>query len=125
MGNCLVIQDDGRKEVKITSVDGSNKVLPRSLKVQESSPLGTDGNFSLLSVKAPAAAAVNGPGHGVRVKLVVSKQELKKILDEEGTSSLEDMVSLARNNEASYGESDEQECCGGWRPVLGRIPEGQ
>jgi hypothetical protein len=60
MGNCLdVIQDDSSKEeVKIMSVDGS-KVLPCSLKVQESlaessSPPGTDDIFNFLpAVKAP------------------------------------------------------------------------
>ncbi|GJN28292.1 hypothetical protein PR202_gb16400 [Eleusine coracana subsp. coracana] len=118
MGNCLVIQDSG-KEVKIMSVDNS-KVLKESSADEWSQPRKSNGVFSLLPVKAPAAAVAD-PGP-VRVKLVVSKQELKKMLEKEGMS-LDDMVSLMRK-EAGYCERDEQQCCGGWRPVLESIPEG-
>ncbi|CAL4911542.1 unnamed protein product [Urochloa decumbens] len=114
MGNCLVIQD--RKEIKIMSVDGSEVLKMPSpasslLKVQESLP-------DVLPVKTPAA--VVDPG-SVRVKLVISKQELKKMLDKEGMS-LDDMVSLMRK-EAS--DTEREECCGGWRPALESIPEGR
>ncbi|KAG2614905.1 uncharacterized protein LOC120663602 [Panicum virgatum] len=99
MGNCLVIQD--RKEIKIMSMDGS-QVLP-----------------DVFPVKAPAS--VVDPG-AARVKLVISKQELKKMLDKEGMS-LDDMVSLMRK-EAS--DREREECCGvGWRPALESIPEGR
>ncbi|RLN29186.1 uncharacterized protein C2845_PM05G05360 [Panicum miliaceum] len=100
MGNCLVIQD--RKEIKIMSVDGS-EVLPDVFQVK-----------ALSSVVDPAGAA--------RVKLVISKQELKKMLDKEGMS-LDDMVSLMRK-EATDREQQE-ECRGGWRPALESIPEGR
>ncbi|CAN6325848.1 unnamed protein product [Urochloa humidicola] len=113
MGNCLVIQDS--KEIKIMSVDGSEVLkMPSptsSLKVQESLP-------DVIPAKMPAV--VVDPG-AVRVKLVISKQELKKMLDKEGMS-LDDMVSLMRK-EASDTERDE--CCGGWRPALESIPEGR
>ncbi|RCV04782.1 hypothetical protein SETIT_1G028900v2 [Setaria italica] len=115
MGNCLVIKV--RKEIKIMSVDGSEVLkMPSStssLKVQESLP-------DVLPVKAPAA--VVDPGAAVRVKLVISKQELKKMLDKEGMS-LDDMVSLMRKEQAK--DDREQECCGGWRPALESIPEGR
>ena len=98
MGNCLVIQD--RKEIKIMSMDGS-QVLP-----------------DVFPVKAPAS--VVDPG-AARVKLVISKQELKKMLDKEGMS-LDDMVSLMRKE---AGDREREECCGvGWRPALESIPEG-
>uniref|UniRef100_A0A0A9FBZ4 Uncharacterized protein n=1 Tax=Arundo donax TaxID=35708 RepID=A0A0A9FBZ4_ARUDO len=123
MGNCLVIQD--RKEIKIMRVDGSKVIkMPfpaSSLRhVQEviAEPLPDHGISGVLPVKAPAAAA--DPG-AVRVKLVISKQVLKRMLDKEGMS-LDDMVSLVRK-EAIDRES-EQECCGGWRPALESIPEG-
>ncbi|CAN6330560.1 unnamed protein product [Urochloa humidicola] len=113
MGNCLVIQD--RKEIKIMSVDGSEVLkMPSptsSLKVQESLQ-------DVIPAKVPAA--VVDPG-AVRVKLVISKQELKKMLDKEGMS-LDDMVSLMRK-EAS--DTEREECFGGWRPVLESIPEGR
>ncbi|OEL31772.1 hypothetical protein BAE44_0007209 [Dichanthelium oligosanthes] len=102
------------------SVDGS-KVLkmasPSSLKVQDAlgKPLP-----SVLPVKAPAA--VVDPAGAVKVKLVISKQELKKMLDKEGMS-LDDMVSLMRK-EASDRDREQEECCGGWRPALESIPEG-
>uniref|UniRef100_A0A0A9DHS4 Uncharacterized protein n=1 Tax=Arundo donax TaxID=35708 RepID=A0A0A9DHS4_ARUDO len=123
MGNCLVIQD--RKEIKIMRVDGT-KVLkmpsPASSfrHIQESlaEPLRSHDISGVLPVKAPAGVA--DPG-AVRVKLVISKQELKRMLDKEGMS-LDDMVSLMRK-EAIDRESD-QECCGGWRPALESIPEG-
>ncbi|PAN16053.1 hypothetical protein PAHAL_3G029300 [Panicum hallii] len=99
MGNCLVIQD--RKEIKIMSVDGS-QVLP-----------------DVFPVKAAAASVVDSGA--ARVKLVISKQELKKMLDKEGMS-LDDMVSLMRK-EAS--DREREECCGGWRPALESIPEGR
>ncbi|KAG0528773.1 hypothetical protein BDA96_05G041500 [Sorghum bicolor] len=118
MGNCLVIQD--RKEIKIMSVvDDGGEVLKMP------SPAG----MRMRSLKVPAAAAaaaagVDDPAAGaaVRVKLVISKQELKKMLDKEGMS-LDDMVSLMRK-EASGREQEEEFCCGGWRPALESIPEG-
>uniref|UniRef100_A0A0A9CUF3 Uncharacterized protein n=1 Tax=Arundo donax TaxID=35708 RepID=A0A0A9CUF3_ARUDO len=121
MGNCLVIQD--RKEIKIMRVDGS-KVLkmppPSSLKqAQESlavTSLPSHVTSGVLPVKAPAAVA--DPG-AVRVKLVISKQELKKMLDNEGMS-LDDMVSLMRKEAIDH----ESEWCGAWRPALESIPEG-
>ncbi|CAO2145624.1 unnamed protein product [Urochloa humidicola] len=111
MRNCLVIQD--RKEIKIMSVvDGS-------LKVHEAL-----GDESLLMDGLPAAKApadIVDPSGAVRVKLVISKQELKKMLDKEGMS-LDDMVSLMRKEQAS--DREWEECCGGWRPALESIPEG-
>ncbi|KAL6641878.1 hypothetical protein ACP70R_020059 [Stipagrostis hirtigluma subsp. patula] len=124
MGNCLVIQD--RKEIKIMRVDGSKVInMPSpSLEVRERSfaePLPDHGVSGVLPVKAPAVAVTADPG-GVRVKLVISKQELKKMLDKEGMS-LDDMVSLMRK-EAIDDRGNEEECCGGWRPALESIPEG-
>ena len=116
MGNCLVIQD--RKEIKIMSVVDGSEVLkmpsPGSFKVQDAL---TDPG--VLPVKAPAAAV--DPAGAVRVKLVISKQELKKMLDKEGMS-LDDMVSLMRKE---AGDREREECCGGWRPALESIPEGR
>ena len=117
MGNCLVIQD--RKEIKIMSVDGSEVLKmpsPGSFKVQDAL---TDPG--VLPVKAPAAAV--DPAGAVRVKLVISKQELKKMLDKEGMS-LDDMVSLMRKDAAIDREQQQEEWCGGWRPALESIPEG-
>jgi hypothetical protein len=128
MGNCLVIQVRNKEIIKIMSVDRSEVLaeMPppsssssRLKKVQESLPA------DVLPVKKVPAAAVADPiaSDGVRVKLVISKQELKKMLDKEGVS-LDDMVSLVRKEQASDRERPE-ECCGGWRPALESIPEGR
>jgi hypothetical protein len=120
MGNCLVIQD--RKEIKIMSVDGSEVLKMPSPGSDES--LTTSRR---IPVKAPAAAVVVDPAGGaagVRVKLVISKQELKKMLDKEGMS-LDDMVSLMRKDQQASSDREQEECCGGWRPALESIPEGR
>ena len=120
MGNCLVIQD--RKEMRIVSVDDvSSEVLKvppcsRLMKVHDDS-LGEPQPLPAASV-----LPVNAPAGTVRVKLVISKRELKKMLDKEGVS-LDDVVSLMRK-EASDSEQEEGYCCGGWRPALESIPEG-
>ena len=119
MGNCLVIQD--RKEMRIVSVDDvSSEVLKvppcsRLMKVHDDS-LGEPQPLPAASV-----LPVNAPAGTVRVKLVISKRELK-MLDKEGVS-LDDVVSLMRK-EASDSEQEEGYCCGGWRPALESIPEG-
>jgi len=109
--------------MKIMSVDyGSSQVFrvqpspSRFMKVQDDDSLGEPlPAASVLPVK-------KAPAGTVRVKLVISKQELKKMLDKEGMS-LDDMVSLMRK-EASGREQEEEFCCGGWRPALESIPEG-
>ncbi|RLM69099.1 uncharacterized protein C2845_PM17G01930 [Panicum miliaceum] len=124
MGNCLVVQDRKEIKIKIMSVDGSEVLKvpsPGSLKVQ-----GALTEPSVLPVKAPPAvvgpkAAVVDPAGAVRVKLVISKQELKKMLDKEGMS-LDDMVALMRRE--AIDREQQEECCGGWRPALESIPEG-
>lgn len=104
-------------------VDGSKVLnMPSSpLKVQQQAvvePLTGHGIVpGVLPAKVPA-----DPGAGVRVKLVISKQELKRMLDKEGMS-LDDMVFAMRKEAVDYRES-ESESCGGWRPALESIPEG-
>ncbi|KAJ1274310.1 hypothetical protein BS78_05G052400 [Paspalum vaginatum] len=114
MGNCLVIHQD-REEIKIVSVDGS-QVLK-----MPTAPSGMVQEEALQSV-LPAPAAVSDPAGAVRVKLVISKQELKKLLEKEGVS-LDDMVSSLMR-EAAVDPGLQQECCGGWRPALESIAEG-
>lgn len=64
-------------------------------------------------------------GKVVRVKLVISKQELEKLLQKEGVS-VEDMVSLSKIKQS--GKADTTAFCGEeddgvWKPVLESIPE--
>uniref|UniRef100_M8C8E4 Uncharacterized protein n=1 Tax=Aegilops tauschii TaxID=37682 RepID=M8C8E4_AEGTA len=139
MGNCLVIQD--RKEIKVMSVvDGEIlKALPPPLskgapaRVSGSDPddelraqkqhlnhvrVGDLGQLHRLfpsDVKAPSAAA--DPGAVMRVKLVISKQELRRMLGKD------DMVALMRRGSEAQ-QQEEIGCCRGWRPALHSIPEG-
>lgn len=115
MGNCLVIQD--RKEIKIMSMGGGGGEVLK----MPSPPGSLSKAADDVIVDADAAAA--GAAAVVRVKLVISKQELRKMLDKEGVS-LDDMVSSLVRKEASGGDREQELCCGGWRPALESIPEG-
>lgn len=56
-----------------------------------------------------------------RIKLVVSKQELKEILEKEGLT-LEDMMSQIQK-EPRYGSEREKERSMVWKPALESISE--
>uniref|UniRef100_A0A0E0MCJ8 Uncharacterized protein n=1 Tax=Oryza punctata TaxID=4537 RepID=A0A0E0MCJ8_ORYPU len=126
MGNCLVIQDGRDKEIKIMGMDGGE-----ILKLHQDAALATgfapshgivvsdDPAADMAKAPPAAAAAVDTAGGVVRVKLVISKQQLKKMLHKDGVS-LDDMVSLMQR------EASEQEMISyrGWRPALKSIPEG-
>ncbi|KAL5203784.1 hypothetical protein ABZP36_008655 [Zizania latifolia] len=130
MGNCVVIQ--GRnEEIEIMGMDAGGEILKQlqssassPKKVQQDALLSDDGAVPaqqhLLPAKAEAAAAAASPGVVVRVKLVVSKQELKRMLHKEAVS-LDDMVLSLMQKEAGEQETIS---CRGWRPALGSIPEG-
>ncbi|XP_006663825.1 uncharacterized protein LOC102705767 [Oryza brachyantha] len=120
MGNCLVIQDSRSKEIKIMSMDdGEILKLPPPPPPSSSSPLNAREVLGVVSDGVLPAAAV------VRVKLVVSKQELRKmlLLHHDGLS-MEDMVSSLVQKELADEADDEQESCSAWRPTLQSIPEG-
>uniref|UniRef100_A0A0E0F2N7 Uncharacterized protein n=1 Tax=Oryza meridionalis TaxID=40149 RepID=A0A0E0F2N7_9ORYZ len=122
MGNCLVIQDDRDKEIKIMGVDGGEILkLHRDAAAVSDDPAADMAKAApaAASAAAAAAAAVDTAGGVVRVKLVISKQQLKKMLHKDGVS-LDNMVSLMQR-EAS---GQEMISCRGWRPALKSIPEG-
>ncbi|KAF0889479.1 hypothetical protein E2562_024538 [Oryza meyeriana var. granulata] len=116
MGNCLVIQDRN-KEIKIMSMDGEILKMPPSCPLN-GVPRQAHGVVSddALPAGDPAGGAV------VRVKLVVSKQELKKMLLHNDGISLDDMVSLMHKEAEADGQQEIS--CRVWRPTLQSIPEG-
>ncbi|KAM0830445.1 hypothetical protein ACQ4PT_066204 [Festuca glaucescens] len=131
MGNCLVIQD--RKEIKVMSVvDGEVlKALPPppTSKGAEADALPAGDMRQLYSLfpaaagKAPSAAVDQGAV--VRVKLVISKQELRRMLEKDDQAvSVDDMVALMRRGSEEQQRQKEISCCRGWRPALHSIPEG-
>ncbi|XP_006663219.1 uncharacterized protein OB11G0041L07_1 [Oryza brachyantha] len=135
MGNCLVIQDRD-KEIKIVAVDGGEilklqqgvSLAGRTILPPSHGIVSDDGDAALEAqqqqqqhlFRAKAAAAVDADGGGgvVRVKMVISKQQLKKMLHKDAIS-LDDMVTMMQR-EASQQEMS----CRGWRPALRSIPEG-
>ncbi|KAI3874437.1 hypothetical protein MKX03_004767 [Papaver bracteatum] len=63
-----------------------------------------------------------------RIKVVISKRELKEMLSEKGivSSSFQEIISQNHNKETSKQDSytvDDAENCKGWRPILDSIPE--
>ncbi|KAL5206376.1 hypothetical protein ABZP36_034585 [Zizania latifolia] len=116
MGNCLVIQDRN-KEIKIMSMD-DGEILSSLVKVRQAHGAVSDDELPAAHMRQKR---VDDPGAVVRVKLVVSKQELKKMLLHKEGISLDDMVSLMQKQEA---DDQLQDGCRGWRPALQSIPEG-
>ncbi|XP_044953132.1 uncharacterized protein LOC123403254 [Hordeum vulgare subsp. vulgare] len=145
MGNCLVIQDT--REIKVMSVvDGEIlKALPTpplckgalapasdssdaadALRRQKQSlDIRADELHRLFASDAKAPAAAADQGAVVRVKLVISKQELRRMLgkdDEAG--SMDDMVVALMRRGLEDQKQEDVSCYRGWRPALHSIPEG-
>ena len=131
MGNCLVIQDR-KQEIKVMSVvDGEIlKALPPPPASKGTEADGDMGQlyrlFPAAAVKAPSADAADQGAAVVRVKLVISKQELKRMLGKDDQAvTVDDMVALMRRgSEEQQHRQEEISCCRGWRPALHSIPEG-
>uniref|UniRef100_A0ACD5Y4U5 Uncharacterized protein n=1 Tax=Avena sativa TaxID=4498 RepID=A0ACD5Y4U5_AVESA len=131
MGNCLVIQD--RKEINVMGVvDGEIlKALPAPPSKgaeADALPAGDMGQlyrlFPAAAGKVPSAAD-DDQGAVVRVKLVISKQELRRMLGkDEQALSMDDMVALMRRRSEEQRRQQQISCCRGWRPALHSIPEG-
>lgn len=98
MGNCLVHQA-GKKLIKVTSVDEE----------------------TLEATKMPTEEIAAG-GRVVRIKLVLTRQELEDML-RKGWFSDADIRALLRREEGASGAS-EKEGRSEWKPALERIPEG-
>ncbi|KAI3852704.1 hypothetical protein MKW92_010659 [Papaver armeniacum] len=63
-----------------------------------------------------------------RIKVVITKRELKEMLSKNGivSSSFQEIISQNHNKETSKQDSytvDDAENCKGWRPILDSIPE--
>lgn len=109
MGNCFVVEE--RKVASVMKMEGGGGD-------HHQVPMAQLGDHD-----HDPTAGVGGGGQ-LRIKLVVSKQELKAMLSRE-VISLEDMISLL-HKEANKGsdQRDEERSMQGWRPALESIPEG-
>ncbi|XP_077240046.1 uncharacterized protein LOC143880955 [Tasmannia lanceolata] len=163
MGNCLVLQEN---VIKIMKVDGKILEYKPPLKVHQvlsefsghlisdelpvlqnlrpetkmrsgclyyllPPPLPSiEDNRKALEAKNPVTniATVAGEGMGVvRIRVVVTKQELKDMLTKEGVS-VDDVISYLQKkptiDDAGDDDNGSSEGYRGWRPVLESIPEG-
>lgn len=138
MGNCLVLQ---AKMVKVTRMDGEILQYPSPLKVQQlldefpghmlsdalpvisylerEEFMSHEKEYYLLPPKKPVTETGDPPGV-VRIKLVLTKQELKQMLRKGGISP-DDMLSFVQREQSSRSEKEKSM---GWRPTLKSIPEG-
>ncbi|XP_021908610.1 uncharacterized protein LOC110822737 [Carica papaya] len=77
----------------------------------------------------PEVEENGGQGSGfVRIKLVISKQELQELLQKGGEESVHEIVSKIQSKQLRIKEIDHESDggdtnCRGWKPVLESIPE--
>ncbi|WOL02291.1 hypothetical protein Cni_G11010 [Canna indica] len=141
MGNCLVLQE--KKVIKIMRMDGEILQYQSPLQVQQvldefpghaisnELPVVTylDPAMSmrhgqlyyLLPPKKPAAQTSDAGAGVIRIKLVITKKELKDMLRKGGVSP-DDMLSFLQREQSN--RSTEKERSVEWRPTLESIPEG-
>jgi PADRE domain len=137
MGNCLAVQPTRSEAITIMKMDGKMLTYESPIKVYQilegfpghviSDLLSMPQQLGLMSDMVPGRPYYMLPvekkmDHGsvVRVKLVITKKELKEMLTKE--VSLDEMVSLFQASDERK-ESDE-DSARGWRPSLESIPEG-
>ncbi|CAL9058733.1 uncharacterized protein LOC135595007 [Musa acuminata AAA Group] len=144
MGNCLVLQE--KKVIRIVKMDGEILRYRSPMKVQQvldefpghavsdALPVVTyldpalclrQGQlYYLLPPKKPAAAVETSVGEEgvIRIKLVITKQQLKDMLSKGGVSH-GDMVSFLRGQGGRSGASEKERSME-WKPTLESIPEG-
>jgi PADRE domain len=137
MGNCLIVQITRSEVITIMKMDGKMLTYESPIKAYQilerfpghiiSDPLSMPRQLGLMSDMVPGhqynmLPVENQMDHGsaVRVKLVITKKELKEMLKKE--VSLDEMVSLFQaSDERKEGDEDSVR---GWRPSLESIPEG-
>lgn len=150
MGNCLA--DNQQRIVRIIKVDGKVLEYKAPIEVQQvlsdfpdhyeiSENLTTDrvlrpetklvgrGTYFLRPASLPAVETAKGRTV-VRVKVVISKQELKELLLRKGGVSVCEMVSQLQSKQRlnrvdmSGGDDDSETYkCKGWKPALESIAE--
>ena len=137
MGNCLVLEE--KEGIKIKRMEGQILKYDSPLKVPQALPKFPGHT---ISDGIPATRNINqmaGKQNGhlyhlqrskkmqtketgaVRIKLVISKQELKEILEKEGLT-LEDIMSQIQK-EPRYSHKREKERSVMWKPALESISE--
>nr|DAD48538.1 TPA_asm: hypothetical protein HUJ06_018475 [Nelumbo nucifera] len=146
MGNCLVLSRDSIKVMKTDGkvleyqaplrvhqvlADFAGHAISDTLPVLRHLPPDTEmlsGRlYYLLPPPLPSTnvAEPRREAGVVRIKLVITKQELREMLAKGGVS-VDEMVSQLQSRQSEVGVvDDDTECCKGWRPVLESIPEGE
>ncbi|KAK9055424.1 hypothetical protein SSX86_026508 [Deinandra increscens subsp. villosa] len=125
MGNCIIRQNkimqtsqeviEHKESIKVGRVFGGQMYYPVPVK-----------EASMELNKNPESETDAEEGNGiVRIKLVITKQELEVMLTKGGLS-VGDLVSYMKkesSNEAVVIEDEDNRNCGRWKPVLDSIPE--
>ncbi|XP_008787753.2 uncharacterized protein At1g66480-like [Phoenix dactylifera] len=142
MGNCLFIQD--KEMIEIMRMDGKmlryrsplkayrvlsefpghaiSDALPVIHHLDPTTDMRSGRLYYLLPPKTPTKET--GLGNGVvRIKMVISKQELKDLLRKGGVT-FDSMISLGQRGPSNGRSGDGEEKCIGWRPALESISEG-
>lgn len=137
MGNCLVLQasvikvmkTDGKLLEYKTPMKAADKVLSEFDNNAISDSLPAVKLYHVLPLPAPEPATKKvkfadqeAEGEGtevVRIKIIISKQELEALLSKDQIS-VDDMV---HHGHLTQKGSNEEVCCRGWKPMLDSIPE--
>ncbi|ONK57438.1 uncharacterized protein A4U43_C09F520 [Asparagus officinalis] len=114
MGNCLVLKDKGLWKIKSTDTD--------ILKYHSTSRIcqADKQRGHLYHLHQPKKIQIK-ENSAVRIKMVISKQELKEILEREGLT-FEDMMSQIQK-EPGYSRKKRNEKSVTWKPDLESVSE--
>ncbi|XP_026425801.1 uncharacterized protein LOC113322018 [Papaver somniferum] len=142
MGNCLITQVT--ESVEVMKTDGSILEYKAPLEVHQvlsefaghaisdiKCYLKYTKNKSNVSIKPRNKHRTRTSTNVARIKVVVTKRQLKEMLSKKGidSSSFQEIISQNHNKETSkqdsYTVDDAQNCKGWrqWRPILDSIPE--
>ncbi|XP_022742416.1 uncharacterized protein LOC111293755 [Durio zibethinus] len=100
------------------------KLLPGQLLLLIPVPLPSQKSKKKVRFSNPEVNDEQESAVVIRIKLIISKQELQELLQKEGVS-VQNMVSQIHSKQSTNGidTSDADDNCKGWKPVLESIAE--
>ncbi|KAI5340327.1 PREDICTED: DUF4228 [Prunus dulcis] len=139
MGNCL-----RRSNNKVSAQDHEKHEEAKTLEAKKTAQMPLPSNLKLKrksvrfdlqededSGRGNVVSGESTKNGVVRIKLVVTQEELKQLLDykkDSNHSSLEQLLSAVRNRGtkvSEIGTSNDESTGSGWSPTLESIPEDQ
>lgn len=125
MGNCIIRQNKIMQTGQEVSKHIESMKVPRVLGGQMYFPVPVQEASMELNKNLESEAETEDGNGLVRIKLVITKQELAVMLTKGGVS-VRDLVSHVKkesSNGAVVIEDEDNRYCGRWKPVLDSIPE--